>query len=323
MSDSQKRIIWIDNLRGLAMCMVVLSHSRVAPCITATLCWCCHVPLFFIISGIMLGVNKSDQLKLTDLLKNKAKGILYPYLTLSIMELLVECFTNKAGIKNSIIQFLSLDGIGPLWFLPTLFFATIIWYFVKQFKNVVWISCFLVAIATIMSLYFVPNVPYAYAYIITRSVYAAIFMLLGNLFYNHLKLIQKYIHIVIVIGILAYIYGVYYFNHYSFDLHFAQISKPISYWFITLGTSLLWITIVSQLNIDILNRVLSFIGKNTLIILEGHWILLQLIISPYLKMLPIEKNILELLNCIVIFIILIPIIKIVNKKMKWIIKPIH
>lgn len=99
--------------------------------------------------------------------------------------------------------------------------------------------------------------------------------------------------------------------------------KPLSYWFITLGTSLLWITIVSQLNKNVINEALSFIGRNTLIVLEGHWLLLQLLVNPYMKMLPIEKNILELLNCVVMFIILIPIIKIINKKAMWIIKPVY
>ena len=127
----------------------------------------------------------------------------------------------------------------------------------------------------------------------------------------------------ILIGILSYIYGIYYFNHYSFDLHFAQIMKPGSYWFITLGTSLLWITIMSRLNNNIINKLFSFIGRNTLVILEGHWILLQLLVDPYLKRLPMEKNILAVLNCVVMFIILIPVIKIVNTKAGWIIRPIR
>lgn len=192
MDNIHKRIVWIDNLRGLAMCMVVLSHSRVAPCVIASLCWCCHVPLFFIISGIMLGINENDKLEFVDFFKSKAKGIIYPYVTLSIIELIVECFTNRAGIINSIILFFSLDGIGALWFLPTLFIASVLWYFIKQFKNVLWFTIFLAGIAAIMTLYFVPNAPYAYVYIITRSIYATIFMLMGNVIYDHLGIVQKY-----------------------------------------------------------------------------------------------------------------------------------
>ena len=86
---------------------------------------------------------------------------------------------------------------------------------------------------------------------------------------------------------------------------------------------MLWITIVSQLNKNVINEALSFIGRNTLIVLEGHWLLLQLLVNPYMKMLHIEKNIFELLNCVVMFIILIPIIKIINKKAMWIIKPVY
>lgn len=323
MSDAKKRIVWIDTLRGIAMCMVVLSHSRVAPCAIANFCWCCHVPLFFIISGIMLGINQSEKLTLADFLKSKARGILYPYVTLSIIELITEYFTNREGIKSSFIAFISLDGIGVLWFLPTLFFASILWYFVKKIKKETWILFIGIAIAMVMSLYVVPNVPYAFVYIITRCVYATIFMIIGNIFYNHLGLIQRCTGLGIVVGVVSYIYGNYYFSRYSFDLHYAQIMKPVSYWFITLGTSLLWIALVSQLGKGVLSKGLSFIGRNTLIVLEGHWILVQLLVNPYMKMLPIEKNILELLNCVVMFIILIPIIKIINKKAMWIIKPVY
>ena len=118
-----------------------------------------------------------------------------------------------------------------------------------------------IAIAVAMSLYAVPNVPYAFTYILTRCIYATIFMLIGNILYNHLETIQRYTRLVIIIGVLAYIYGNYYFSYYSFDLHYAQIMKPLSYWFITLGTSLLWITIVSQLNKNVINEALSFIGR--------------------------------------------------------------
>lgn len=323
MSDVKKRVVWIDTLRGIAMCMVVLSHSRVAPCVIANFCWCCHVPLFFIISGIVLGINQSEKLTLADFLKNKARGILYPYVTLSIIELIMEYFTNRTGIKSSFIAFVSLDGIGVLWFLPTLFFSSVLWYFVKKIKNIICVLAIAIAIAVAMSLYAVPNVPYAFTYILTRCIYATIFMLIGNILYNHLETIQRYTRLVIIIGVLAYIYGNYYFSYYSFDLHYAQIMKPLSYWFITLGTSLLWITIVSQLNKNVINEALSFIGRNTLIVLEGHWLLLQLLVNPYMKMLPIEKNIFELLNCVVMFIILIPIIKIINKRAMWIIKPVY
>lgn len=80
---------------------------------------------------------------------------------------------------------------------------------------------------------------------------------------------------------------------------------------------------MSCLNNTIVNKVFSFIGRNTLIILEGHWILLQLLVDPYLKRLPVEKNMLAVLNCVVMFIILIPVIKIVNTKARWIIRPVR
>ena len=191
MSDVKKRVVWIDTLRGIAMCMVVLSHSRVAPCVIANFCWCCHVPLFFIISGIVLGINQSEKLTLADFLKNKARGILYPYVTLSIIELIMEYFTNRTGIKSSFIAFVSLDGIGVLWFLPTLFFSSVLWYFVKKIKNIICVLAIAIAIAVAMSLYAVPNVPYAFTYILTRCIYATIFMLIGNILYNHLNRLLK------------------------------------------------------------------------------------------------------------------------------------
>lgn len=322
---SGERILWLDRLRGIAMIMVVLSHSRVESCLVAKICWCCHVPLFFIISGMILecSVDKYNKTNSLEFIKTKTCGLMYPYITLSIIEIIVELFTNKEGVLNSIWLFISLDGIGPLWFIPTLWFATLFWYHIRYCKSRLLITTIIFIISLILSQYIVlKDEPISCLYIIARIMCATIFLIIGNICFRNLKIISKYRKIVILFGCISYIYGVFYFYSNSFDFHYANIPKPISFWFITLGTSLFWIVIVSKLKFKVLNKWFLFVGKNTLIILEGHWIILQLLkINPYVKCLRMERNLHEVIIFAIVMIILFPIIQIVNDKFLWIIKP--
>ena len=133
------------------------------------------------------------------------------------------------------------------------------------------------------------------------------------------------------LGVAIYIYGNYYLKQYSFDLHYAQIGDPLNYYIITIFTSLFWLIIVNEYKININGThksgqfnmlfIFSFIGKNTLIVLEGHQVLLLLLINPYFNKIRLfNANIHEMINCIVMFAILVPIIMVLNKRATWLYK---
>lgn len=79
MAGINKRIDWIDSLRGYVMFLVVLGHNNNSLEIVTTWIYSFHVPCFFIISGFFL--NKwSYERPFFQKLISLSKKLLIPYL---------------------------------------------------------------------------------------------------------------------------------------------------------------------------------------------------------------------------------------------------
>ena len=85
----KKRIAWIDQLRGLAFYLVVLGHAGVGGVLKNWL-YSFHMPLFFIISGLNLNIEKIYNTPFKDYALRLAKRMLVPYLWLQMFGLLIK-----------------------------------------------------------------------------------------------------------------------------------------------------------------------------------------------------------------------------------------
>lgn len=146
-----KRIEWIDIAKGMAIILMVISHT-IPNNHFMTLIFSFHMPLFIILSGYTykLPKNKSDLLYR---FKKYVKRLFVPYIiTLLICSFItflksnVWAFGNfiKFLVKNFIwgngadYTFLGIRfvNVGPIWFLITLFFSKIIFDLINyKFSN--------------------------------------------------------------------------------------------------------------------------------------------------------------------------------------------
>lgn len=85
----KKRIVWIDQLRGLAFYLVVLGHSGIGGVLKSWL-YSFHMPLFFIISGFNLNIEKIYNTRFTDYAFRLAKRMLVPYMWLQQIGLFIK-----------------------------------------------------------------------------------------------------------------------------------------------------------------------------------------------------------------------------------------
>ncbi|MCQ2512629.1 MAG: acyltransferase family protein [Lachnospiraceae bacterium] len=132
-----KRIEWIDALRGSAMWLVVLGHTffdRSHP--VRNYVYSFHMPLFFFISGL---TYKRTEISFLKFLKKKAKAFLLPYLAINIFVAIIKYilhFTTNLyanlSLKSMVSGMLTGDGENApciqSWFLLTLFLTEIIFY---------------------------------------------------------------------------------------------------------------------------------------------------------------------------------------------------
>lgn len=137
-----KRIDWVDIAKGVAIILMVIGHTIPYNNLNI-LVFSFHMPLFIILSGITYKIPKDKKQVKSNFVKY-VKKLLLPYLiTLLICTLIVYVNNNntlsvfaffKQLIKNLlwgngcdyILFGIKFVGVGPIWFLITLFFSKVL-----------------------------------------------------------------------------------------------------------------------------------------------------------------------------------------------------
>lgn len=150
-----KRIEFLDITKAWAIFLIVVGHCSIDDMgLLKWIGWCTfyHVPLFYIISGFLWDKEKYKNMHFLDFLKRKFKAYIIPYFKISavcflvasiaIVPIKVGWFTDDYWL--SLAKYLFgifiymrgttewLPGCSPIWFLPALFFAELMYYFINK-----------------------------------------------------------------------------------------------------------------------------------------------------------------------------------------------
>lgn len=146
MSDTKKRLDYLDMTKGLGMILVLIGHLQGDSIFTFSpyiqpLCvfiFSFHMPMFFIVSGILLAIKNDEVKPLKEVAKSRFRGIMIPYLWFSLFYLIV---VDAALIKGEIaVQTLYLNiwyvisgyGMNVLWFLPALYLGELLFILLRR-----------------------------------------------------------------------------------------------------------------------------------------------------------------------------------------------
>ena len=140
--SEKNRIIWIDQLRGLAFYTVILGHMSIVYGLKS-LIYSFHMPLFFMITGLVFNIKKIYNTKFKDFFLRLVEKMLIPYFCLQIISIPIRCLVCViahrpitlgkwiVGIfvgNNNIVDAPS----NPLYFVLLLFLAQIgLWFVIK------------------------------------------------------------------------------------------------------------------------------------------------------------------------------------------------
>lgn len=130
------RLAYIDMVKGVGIILVVIGHSTYVS--EGVLTWLAsfHMPLFFIVSGILFAHRHSEREHFGAYVKKRFFGMMVPYFAFSLIYILIDYYylyahpeiISKEFIYSAILQALSLFGISVLWFLPAIFIGEICFY---------------------------------------------------------------------------------------------------------------------------------------------------------------------------------------------------
>jgi len=132
------RLRYLDLAKGFGILLVVLGHATFVNERILTWVFSFHMPLFFIISGMLITHSQTASQPMHTVLKKRLKSILIPYLVFSICYTLLDIAgvyfkqISLSDLKINLVCTCSFAGSGPLWFLTTLFFSEIIFIFLIQ-----------------------------------------------------------------------------------------------------------------------------------------------------------------------------------------------
>lgn len=268
-----KRIGWIDTTKGFCILLMVLGHYQLSPFWMKDLIYSFHMPIFFVMSGILA----SPKYSYWHYISGKFYSLFLPFILLSFIigggQLLV-CGNINNFFSDVIVKSLinNEPSSQPLWFLYTLFITDMIYYpfrstSIKR-KNIAVVICVGIGILLLSNGIRLPLrfdiIPFSLGYYIVGSIISHHIIKFGvrNTFSKSLK-------IFILCFWLLYIPLV--LNLKSYDLY-CGIGAWYSFLVAVLGSILVLITIIVihvKLNYRI-HRFCLMISINAIAIIAFH-----------------------------------------------------
>ena len=154
------RITWVDHARGIAIMLVVYRHvviglRRSGVAITDTMYnvqevfYNFRMPVFFILSGIFVAGSLRKRSR-TEVLKDRAATVLYPYLVWGVIMVALEMlFSRFANSKRGWTDFLDIliqpRAIDHLWYLFALFNTSVLYLLFSRLVKNPWLHGVLAA----------------------------------------------------------------------------------------------------------------------------------------------------------------------------------
>lgn len=279
MSDYQQniRIPMIDIAKGIGIILVVIGHTKL-PTVAMNIIYAFHVPLFFVLSGIVFSGNKPFVTQIY----NKIRTLLVPYYFFGIFVTLALYLHNNITTVSQIFDFIVL-GAGynsALWFIAHLFVLTIYSQFLIKFFNKT-ILYVLLVLHLIIGLKFIEiGLPSSWRLDLLPLSFS--FFIAGYLFKEQIINIIASMKWGAVITMFAVFLASVYLNlmHHSFagNSYGQFLDLPLNYLIVSTSGILLTLFVSSRFT-----RLgfLNFIGKHTIVILSTHQFIPMMLTSFY------------------------------------------
>ena len=323
MPGSYKRVDWVDFAKGLGIVLVVIGHSGIPKTLSAWI-WSFHMPLFFFISGLFF--NNSKYPTLASFAKKRIQTLLKPYVIFSLIVFLWAYLMNSKFLHFQFSElYLGWNGLA-LWFIPTLFATEILFYLIRKKID----SQFLTALILLLSstlgylcYLYEFHLPFKLEVVFT----AILFYGLGFLFGKDINIVVGQLKSTFLLLLIAVISVAHFviatLNSPQLDMASNTLGYPVpTFIAAALGIILLFsISIVvfklGKNAYSIFQKSISFIGKNTFVILAFHQI-----VGVTLKTVLNATNIPTLAQFGIrqcsLWIILVALIYIINYHTPWV-----
>lgn len=291
----RKRITYLDIARGIGMLLVVMGHVEYIDLNVRFYVTAFHMPLFFVISGILIQEKETEKTSFSKLIKTKLYSIMLPYVVFSLLSFLIE--GSRIAIKGldewdivfrQLFQSVCLQGVSTLWFLPALFISELAFVGIRKRTShgatigivgiLIFLCVFLSYEENLCYQMYGANLIYGLLHevlsMILRNLFCVAFICLG--YYLNKCVLKKPLKGVLeitlaVCGLL--LAGVLVKINPGVDLRYMRLHNFMIYTGeVVSGTvSVLFLSIfLRRLPLGIVSKVIQFYGRNSLVIMVTH-----------------------------------------------------
>lgn len=147
--NEKKRVTYLDMAKGIGIILMVVGHLigsvqtiDYKEYLVPVYHWLTsfHMPLFFIISGILLRITKEEERPMRQIIVRKMKTLLLPYVTFSIIYLVLNVWNcifhpellSFSDLGKFVVYSVTFRGVSVLWFLPALFIGELLFLWCRQ-----------------------------------------------------------------------------------------------------------------------------------------------------------------------------------------------
>lgn len=287
-NKTESRISYLDIAKGLGIILVVIGHTGFLKDAVSKYVFSFHMPLFFVISGMLIFLKNEGEKNLLDIIRKKSKSLLTPYVIFSVLYIIISIFEYGNGVLTkedmiqSIIYMFTFYGDSTLWFLPALLLGEVLFIALnKKLKglNLLAVSVILGALSYTVQVLITPlwarnadNLLIVnlidFLRVFLRGIIAESFIAIGFFGYKFIseKLSKRVYCLVIGTILLVLTYGISYFND-TVDFHRVVLGNYPLFLLSGITGSFGIILISKALNNS---KILSYFGRNSLIIMCTH-----------------------------------------------------
>lgn len=314
-TGTKKRLEYLDMARGVSVMLVALGHIyKNRSNLVRIWLYSFHIPIFFIISGYLAKHSDYDKYSIKELIKKKFRTLIIPYVSFSVISAIFYIFFSYIKgedvlwtTKDMFYRIVTFRGLCATWFLFCLFGCEILFFILKKtIKNKYVFNIVLIAlfVFSLLGLFPEDNIM-----CIPLRIFTALgFYALGYYGYNikiKIKRENIFIFCLLAVNIIMTIYN----GHV--ELYLLIYNNPFIYVINSVVGSMFIILLCKKLKV---NRIINYFGKNSIVILVTHFILVSALIEFYAKIIGSFNEYVDgLIILVVAMIIEAGLIKIINK----------
>ena len=257
----------LDYARGIAILLILIGHTNGMSDLTVKLIYSVHVPLFFVICGVLLCYNQTAQKSWSYICSNRLKRIIVPSIIweciLSTFYYIIKDIPVKQLIENSLTLNFNLS---VLWFIPCLLLAEMTWILIVK----VWKRDVSFYICMCGMFVFSAIAVFVRALFVKRILVALVFIICGyGLEHSRKNLtVDKVISNQLILLIIGIVWGIATMMNVRVDISAGVLGNIVLYYLHSVAGSVAIILVCGMISTQI--NLLSWVGKNTMGFLVTH-----------------------------------------------------